>query len=196
MSDQETLDVYNAKAGEYAELTSNDAENDNLVAFLANVHAGGRVLDFGCGPGHFALKMAEAGFEVEATDASLEMVKLADALDGVSARCETFDTLDAVDRYDGIFANFSLLHAPRDAVAGHISQITRALKNGGVFHIGMKTGAGEKRDRIGRQYCYFTETELEKMIVDNGLSVIRRNTGCDIGLDGKPADWVCLQGRK
>ena len=196
MSDQETLDVYNAKAGEYAELTSNDAENDNLVAFLANVHAGGRVLDFGCGPGHFALKMAEAGFEVEATDASLEMVKLADALDGVNARCETFDTLDAVDHYDGIFANFSLLHAPRDAVAGHISQITRALKNGGVFHIGMKTGAGEKRDRIGRQYCYFNEAELEKMMADNGLSVIHRNTGCDIGLDGKPADWVCLQGRK
>lgn len=196
MSDTETLSVYDEKAQEYAELTQSDAENAEVAAFMQNVKAGGRILDFGCGPGHFAARMAKAGFVVEATDASSEMVKLANLEEGVSARCETFEMLDAVDHYDGIFANFSLLHAQRDAVAGHIGQITRALTFGGVFHIGMKTGTGEKRDKIGRHYCYFSEAELEAMMTENGLTIIHRNHGCDTGLDGAPADWVVLQGRK
>ena len=196
MSDTETLNVYDVKAQEYADLTQSDAENAEVAAFMNNVKSGGRVLDFGCGPGHFAARMAKAGFEVEATDASSEMVKLANLEDGVSARCETFEMLDALDLYDGVFANFSLLHAQRKAVAGHVAQITRALKSGGVFHIGMKTGAGEKRDKIGRHYCYFSENELATMMGDNGLTIIHRNHGRDTGLDGAPADWVVLQGRK
>ena len=74
--------------------------------------------------------------------------------------------------------------------------MTRALKVGGIFHIAMKKGSGEARDRIGRRYSYFTESELEEMMTDNGLSVIYRNSGCDKGLDGAMADWVSLQGRK
>lgn len=196
MSDKETLNVYDAKAEEYAQLTSNDAHSVDLSTFIQNVKTGGRVLDFGCGPGHYAAQMAQAGLVAEASDASSEMVKLANQVEGVRARCETFDALDAVDHYDGIFANFSLLHAPRDAVAGHFEQISRALTSGGVFHIGMKTGSGETRDKIGRRYCYFTETELEDMMNANELTVIYRNSGCDKGLDGSMADWVSLQGRK
>lgn len=196
MSDKETLNVYDAKAQDYAELTSNDAHSIDLNAFLGHVTAGGRVLDFGCGPGHMAVQMAQAGFEVEASDASSEMVKLANAYENVSARCETFDALDLQDYYDGIFANFSLLHAPRDAVAGHIEQIVCALKSDGIFHIAMKAGSGEKRDKIGRRYCYFSGAELEDMLVSNGLSIVHRNEGCDKGLDGAMADWVSLQGRK
>jgi SAM-dependent methyltransferase len=196
MSDKETLNVYDAKAHEYADLTGRETHSPDLDAFMASVRKNGLVLDFGCGPGHMAGTMAKFGFDVEATDASVEMVKLANQIDGVTARQETFETLDAVDLYDGIFANFSLLHARRNAVAGHITQITRALKSGGIFHIGMKTGTGEVRDGIGRHYCYFSETELEAMLSANALSVIYRNHGSDLGLDGTMADWVVLQSRK
>ena len=196
MSDKETLKIYDAKAQEYANLTSKDVESPDLAAFINALPAKAHVLDLGCGPGQFSARMAQLGLTVEATDASAEMVKLANAHGGVSARQETFDALDAVDRFDGIYANFSLLHAKREAVPTHITQIARALKQGGVFHIGMKTGTGESRDGIGRRYSYFTEDELEEIITANGLKIIHRNHGADVGLSGEIADWVVLQSRK
>lgn len=196
MSDPETLAIYDAKAQDYAELTSEDVNSKDMATFLAALPAHAHVLDLGCGPGHFAAHMASFGCRVDATDASAEMVRLASAHEGVNARQETFDALDAVEHYDGIFANFSLLHAKRGDVPTHIAQIARALKPGGVFHIGMKTGDGEHRDGIGRRYSYFTEAELEQMMTNNGLTIIHRNHGADAGLSGEIAEWVVLQARK
>lgn len=196
MSDENTLSVYDVKAQEYAELTDGVVNDPDLTCFMNALPKRGLILDLGCGPGHTAGRMAQHGFAVEATDASSEMVKIANQVQGVIARQETFDDLHLIEHYDGIFANFSLLHAQRDAVPAHLTQITRALKAGGIFHIGMKTGSGEKRDRIGRHYCYFTEEELEAMLIENGHTVIHRNHGSNLGLDGVMAEWVVLQSRK
>ena len=196
MSDKETLSIYDAKARDYAKLTVNGADRPELASFIDLVCAGGRVLDLGCGPGHFAARMAQSGLEVEASDASAEMIKIASQIDGVSARQETFDALDAVNRYDGIYANFSLLHAERDTVPTHVTAIARALKTGGIFHIGMKLGTDESRDSMGRRYSYFSEAELERMMTDTGLTVVQRSHGEDVGLSGEMAKWVILQSKK
>ncbi|MGH1578545.1 class I SAM-dependent methyltransferase [Planktotalea sp.] len=196
MSDKETLEIYDGKAEEYAKLTENETKNTDLLAFIDMVKDGGRVLDLGCGPGHSAGRMAQSGLIVDASDASAEMIKIASQQAGVNARRETFDALNVLDHYDGIYANFSLLHAERAKVPDHISSIAKALKTGGIFHIGMKTGTSEARDSLGRHYSYFTENELEKMMNDNGLSVRRRNHGEDMGLNGELAEWVSLQSEK
>lgn len=196
MSDQETLRIYDAEAETYAKLTANTGGHVDLTTFIESLPQGARVLDLGCGPGLNAAVMAQAGLVVEATDASGEMVRLANAQKGVTARLETFDALDADTAYDGVFANFSLLHAERSQVPTHIAQIARALKTGGLFHIGMKTGTGQSRDAIGRRYSYFTQAELEDMLAAQHLTVVYRNHGCDMGLSGEMADWVSLQARK
>lgn len=196
MSDRETLAIYDAQAETYAKLTENDAGNDDLQSFIDALPKGGRALDLGCGPGLFAAKMAQAGLQVEAWDASAAMIELAGAKAGVSAHLKTFDALAGASGFDGIFANFSLLHAKRSMVPTYIAQAAAALNAGGVFHIAMKTGAGEKRDAIGRHYCYFSEAELSQMIEESALRIFRRNHGRDIGLSGELADWVSLQARK
>ena len=61
----------------------------------------------------------------------------------IDARLARFDELDAVARYDGIWANFSLLHAPRAEMPGNLARISRALRPGGWLHLGLKLGQGD-----------------------------------------------------
>lgn len=196
MSDRETLDVYARRAGEYAALTNKDNANDPcLTAFIADVPPEARVLDLGCGPGTAAAKMARAGLKVDAFDPVAEMVALAGRHLGVNARQAGFSDL-AVERfYDGIWANFSLLHAARSDMPGHLSRIATALKPGGRFHIAVKTGPGAARDKIGRYYTYYAETELTDMLEAAGFVVFDKREGSGTGLSGEAASWIALAAR-
>ena len=137
MSDAETLKVYAEKVEDYANLVTRGTPDRDLQEFIDGVPAGARVLDLGCGPGNSAAMMMDAGLEAEATDASPEMVALAIEA-GVTARVATFDELDAVAVYDGIWANFSLLHGRKSDMPENLARISTALKSGGFFHLGLK----------------------------------------------------------
>ena len=65
------------------------------------------------------------------------------------------DEIDGEDLYDGIWANFSLLHAPRAAFPLHLMALKRAIKPGGLLHLGMKLGEGEGRDGLGRDHFVY-----------------------------------------
>lgn len=193
MSDDETLRVYGAQAQDYAAKTDAINAADPLLAdFIAAVRPGGHVLDLGCGPGASAGVMAQAGLRVTATDATAEMVALAAKRPGVTARLETFDEIDGEDIYDGIWANFSLLHAARADLPRHLGSLHKAIKPGGRFHIVMKTGEGSHRDGIGRQYTYVTPAELRGLLTHAGFVLLSEAAGRGIGLDGTPADWIAL----
>lgn len=188
--DRETLSVYADKAREYADLTSD--RNPYLNRFLALLPPGSAVLDLGCGTGHDAGAMRDAGLVVEAWDAAPQFAEVARELHGIDVRVATFGDLTAHAQYDGIWASFSLLHAPRADFPDHIKAIHRALKPGGVFHIGMKTGSGEQRDALGRRYAYFTPDEIGDHLGAAGFTQLFSETGEDIGLDGTIAPWVVI----
>ncbi|MGC3938419.1 class I SAM-dependent methyltransferase [Roseobacter sp. EG26] len=193
MSDEETLKVYGEKARDYVELTEGFNETDpRLEAFISDVPKGGHVLDLGCGPGTSSAAMAERGLSVTAVDPVPEMIALAQRHPGVEARLAGFDDISGTDVYDGIWANFSLLHASREDMPRHLAALARALKPGGRFHIGMKTGTGSKRDPIGRYYTYYTDAELTGLLEEAGLTVTARETGSAKGLDGVEAAYICL----
>jgi SAM-dependent methyltransferase len=193
VSDPETLQVYAEQAEEYARLTDDFNTTDPaLSAFLDALPKGGTVLDLGCGPGASAASMAQAGLRVVAVDPVAEMVALAGRHAGVSARQASFDDIDAVAEYDGIWASFSLLHAPRADLPRHLAALFRALKPGGLFYIAVKTGTGEKRDRLGRFYTYYTDAELSGHLEAAGLTITDRRTGSGRGLDGSEAAYVAI----
>lgn len=193
MSDRDTISIYDEQAQRYAELTDESNKADRgMTDFIAAVPNGGRVLDLGCGPGASAVIMAQAGLVVDATDASAEMVRMAAAHPDVQARQAEFDDLDAVRIYDGIWANFSLLHAKRSEFPAHLRAINTALKPGGVLYIAMKLGQGEGPDRLGRFYCYYDAPELEGCLRHAGFTVTGRWTGSGTGLDGSESEWIRL----
>lgn len=190
-ADPQTLGVYAAQADDYAKIMAT-ADDPALTAFIGGVRPGGRVLDLGCGPGLYAAAMARSGLQVDATDAVAEMVSMAAAHDGVTAWQASFDEIAGENLYDGIWANFSLLHAPKTDMPRHLAALRVALKPGGLFHIGMKTGTGETRDSIGRHYAYYTEAELCDLLREANLTPFSSMTGESAGLSGDVAPWVTI----
>ncbi|MFK7938450.1 MAG: class I SAM-dependent methyltransferase [Roseovarius sp.] len=191
-SDAKTLSVYAEKADDYLEMVRKEAGSPILKTFMGGLPKGAHVLDLGCGPGVSSAVMADAGMTVDATDAVPEMVAMADAHPGVSARLARFEQIDGTDVYDGIWANFSLLHAAKADMPSHLARLRRALKPGGLFHIGLKTGTGEHRDKIGRFYAYYTQEELSDLLKDAGFTPFSSVTGTEPGLSGEDAPWVCI----
>jgi SAM-dependent methyltransferase len=195
-ADSQTLGVYAEKAEDYANRFATGRPDPRLRDFIESLPTGGRVLDLGCGPGRAAAAMKEAGLQVDAWDASPEMAALAQERFGVAVRVAGFDELDASETYDGVYANFSLLHAPKAEMPGHLARIARALKPGGFLHLGLKAGTGEKRDSLGRFYAYYEDDEITGLLSDVGISVLTRATGAEAGLGGTVDPWIILKARK
>ncbi|MEO0918938.1 MAG: class I SAM-dependent methyltransferase [Pseudomonadota bacterium] len=195
-ADKETLAVYAKRAGDYAKRFGSSSVGRHVASFLAELPAGARIVDLGCGPGHAAAAMQRDGFEVDAIDASPELAEIARTQNQVNVRVGTFEALDAVNYYDGVFANFSLLHAPKSEMPDHLTRISRALVRDGVLHLGLKRGSGEKRDTIGRFYAYYELEELTDLLTKAGFQVIGVTEGQEAGLDGTVAPWIVLLARK
>ncbi len=191
-SDKETLSVYDARADDYAELGVGAGQKTMLSSFIAKMPANARVLDLGCGPGHAAAAMQNAGLQADAFDASPEMVKIAGQNNGVNAQLKTFDELETENTYNGIWASFSLLHAPKSSFPAHLNAIRRALIPDGLLTLGMKLGQGEERDKIGRFYAYYSQPELENHLTDAGFTLANFNLGESVGLAGDSAPFIAI----
>ena len=195
-ADRETLAVYDGASERYAKRGGAGWDYAALDAFLARLPAGARILDLGCGPGHLSAVMAERGMVPDPVDASAGMVALTRENFGLPARQATFDEIDGVGVYDAVWANFSLLHAPRAEMPGHLERLARALRPGGLIHLGMKVGEGEGRDGLNRFYTYWRVEELQAALEAAGFAVdaeVWRGRGK--GLDGAPFGWCLVTGR-
>ena len=193
--DRETLSVYDAKAADYAAHFDVGSPGGNLKRFMEMLPNGARVLDLGCGPGGAAMHMQAAGFDVVCVDASAEMVAIA-ASRGLNATQKTFDEISGEGIYDGIWANFSLLHAPRADLPRHFAALGSALRAGGAFHIGMKEGSTEARDALGRKYTYVTVGEVRGLMDSVGITAEHDNRFQEVGLSGSNDPCLIVQGRK
>ena len=184
MTDKKTLKVYGSKAQEYIDMVATDKPNRHLRAFIAALPKGGHALDIGCGPGNSAAAMQAAGLTVTAIDPSPEMSTLGSKQFGVDIVQGSYEDITETAHYDGIWSSFSMLHVLRTDVPRHLTSIKCALKPNGKFVIGVKIGTGEKRDSIGRRYTYFTREELDKLLLDAGLTPTDHFEGSEVGLAG------------
>ncbi|MFZ1727111.1 MAG: class I SAM-dependent methyltransferase [Albidovulum sp.] len=191
--DPKTIAVYDAKAGDYADHFASAQPDRHLQDFIAALPQGAHVLDLGCGPANAAAFMRAAGMKPDPVDASPGMVALANQRHAIGARLATFDDIDGGAVYDGIWANFSLLHAARGDLPRHLSAIHRALKPGGIFHIGMKTGSGAARDGIDRLYTYVTRPELLGLLAGAGFAVMDITEGSEVGLAGTDDPFILVR---
>lgn len=194
-ADRETLEVYAAEAGRYAAMAPTERETTALAGFLGRLAPGARILDIGCGPGTHALAMQERGFAVTAWDASPDFVEMARAK-GLDAHLRTFASLTETKAFDAIWCSFSLLHTPKAEHSAHIAAMARALVPGGWLFLGLKLGAGEGRDALGRFYSYVARAELEALLAGAGLTPIDWTEGESKGLAGTVDPFILMTSRR
>ncbi|MEL6531773.1 MAG: class I SAM-dependent methyltransferase [Pseudomonadota bacterium] len=190
MTDRQTIEVYNAKTREYADTVRKAGPDATLRAFIAQLPAGSRILDLGCGLGNSSAAMQEAGHIPDPLDASEEMVRYARDTYSLPARHGDFH--DLAGPYGAAWANFSLLHMPRAEIAPYLGKLARHIEQGGLLHIGMKSGRGEKRDTIGRKYSYVMADEMADWLRAAGFEPEEPETGETLGLDGVAAPFFTL----
>lgn len=156
----ETLEYYNQNASNFAEGTLGADMSDSRSRFAACLPPKGFILDFGCGSGRDTKAFLDDEFQVDATDGSAELCALASAYTGIQVQQMLFNELDAVDRYDGIWACASILHLPRTELTDVLGKLETALKSGGILYASFKYGAFEGM-RNGRYFTDFTEETLK-----------------------------------
>ena len=87
MSDRQTLDVYNARVADYAKFADVSLPGAAIKRFIEALPPASRVLDLGCGPGVSSVHLRAAGHLPDPTDASEEMVKMAQEVHDLHLNC-------------------------------------------------------------------------------------------------------------
>jgi SAM-dependent methyltransferase len=194
--DDATLQFYRRNAEAYAkrEITSRYAR---LTKFLALLPPGAAILELGCGAGSDSAEMLARGYDVSPTDGSPELAEIASRRLGRPVGTLLFHDLDAVETYDGVWANACLLHVPRDQLANVLALIHRAIKPGGAFYASYKTGEGDGRDTLDRYYNYPTEDWLRATYAQSGAwNDLSIETGEVRGFDDATAEMFFVLARK
>ena len=138
--------------------------------FLPLIPAGGAILDAGCGAGRDSKAFLERGFDVEAFDASEELVALASQLTGKKVTVERFQSYTNSREFDAIWACASLLHVPLIELPAVFQSLSKMLKSGGVFYCSFKYGE-EEIERNGRFFTNLNERSFAEQIIGLPLHI-------------------------
>lgn len=189
--DAQTLAFYAKEAGAYATRSDSLGRSRQLDAFISRLSPGAQVLDLGCGAGRDTRALIDAGFDVVAIDGSSAMAAQAEQYIGRPVRVQLFEALADIAAFDGIWANSSLLHVPREGLPNVLRRVYRALKPAGVLYASFKAGGREGRDTLGRYYNYLDPDEVRAAVEAMGAwRTIVLNEGHGKGYDGTETGWT------
>ncbi|KGJ75681.1 SAM-dependent methyltransferase [Cryobacterium roopkundense] len=138
-------EAYADRAEEYTALLgsmANTHESDQrLVAKWAS-DLRGRVIDAGCGPGHWTEFLRELGVEAEGVDQVQEFIGRAKArFPAVPFRTGSLGDLDVPDGYAAaVLAWYSLIHLAPDELAPVLCEFARCIAPGGSLLIAFFEG--------------------------------------------------------
>ncbi|NYI77158.1 class I SAM-dependent methyltransferase [Nocardioides panzhihuensis] len=188
--------AYNSRAAEYIDLFGTIdklAEQDRDTITTWRDTTTGRLLDAGCGPGHWSQELTTQGVrEVVGLDASAEFVTSAQERFGAIAFQQA--DLAAIPLEDrsvgGILAWYSIIHTPPAELPAILSEFARVLSPGGSALIGYFDGEpGEAFDHAVHTAYYWSAKALEDLLAEHGFVVERTSTRQDQGVR-RPGDLV------
>src|SRR5580698_9555671 len=150
-----TLQHYNERAAEFWSGTRDHDVKQNIDALLKHIRATPPfdILDFGCGPGRDLATFRALGHVPVGLEGSPSFAAMAREHSG----CEVWEqnflalTLPAA-RFDGIFANASLFHVPRQELPRVLRELRAALVPRGVLFSSNPRGDNQEGWSGGDRY--------------------------------------------
>lgn len=172
--------------------------------FVSLLPPNASVLDVGCGAGVKTKYLSAKGLQVTGIDFSEKFIEIAKR-EVVAAEFQVMD-MNSVEnlnrKFDGVFAQASLLHIPRNNILDVLKKITSVVKEGGIIYVAVKgvNASGKEEDVLKendygyeyeRFFSYYRMEELEKYFADLNLEIIYKNSN----LVGR-TDWLQIIGKK
>jgi len=163
---------YNQNAQAFSDSTFSVDMQPLYNEFLPLVTAGSHILDGGCGSARDAKSFKDQGFKVTAIDASEELVKIATQYLEQKVELKTFQQINDINLFDGIWCCASLLHVPFDELDSVFTKLSNALKTNGVLYVSFKYGEPtqlkekSQREHNGRLFTDLNEQSLNNLLAN------------------------------
>lgn len=191
-----TLNYYEKNAEAFTAGTADVEFCDIPNKFINLLPPNAYILDYGCGSGRDTKYFISKGFRVDAVDGSEKLCRIASENTGIAVRQMFFSELNAVEKYDGIWACASILHLPKEELQDVFYKMIRAVKSGGYIYTSFKYGEYEGY-RNERFFTDFTEKSFEEFIdAYSGLEMIEEWVSADARPDRGDEKWLNIILRK
>src|ERR1039458_178215 len=195
---EQTISVYSDDAfvKKYSATWGQAVDHSMCSLFIAQIQKGSRILDVGCGPGHYSEVLACAGHDVDLVDASRAALVLSEErLSKLGKRFTVYqcNVLDRVSRacvpasrqYDAIWCSGLFAHIPRENWADVLAWFgADLLKAGGCLFVNVMLNNERVFARDRRFFTHVRSTnEFESVLAKSGFrslfmvqKTIERNT--------------------
>lgn len=167
-----TLDHYEHHAQAFWDGTREHDVRQNIAALLQAIQGTPPhvVLDLGCGPGRDLKTLREAGHEAIGLDGARHFVDMARQHSGCTVWHQNFLALNLPSgRFDGVFANASLFHVPRQELPRVLGQLRTTLKPGGVLFTSNPLGHNQEGWAGQRYGTYHDLAHWRQYLVEAGF---------------------------
>lgn len=198
--EQVTIAQYQAEADGFRQGTWDHDVSQNRDALVAAMPKNpGKILDLGCGPGRDLVAFKGQGHAAIGLDATPAFVEMARQASGCEVWQQSFLSLDLPpETFDGIFANASLLHVPRDQMVRVLRDLWRSLVVEGALMMSMGRGDWEGYTARETGYHYVVAWEYETLapcVEQAGFEIVDHYYRPP-GLPLQQQSWVVIVARK
>ena len=175
---------YDRIADEYArrmfrELDGKPFDREQLTRFAISVQGRGAVCDMGCGPGHVARFLSDAGLDVFGLDLSPQMIAQAQRLSpDIKFRQGNMLALDLADNMlAGISAFYAIVNIPAESLPRTVAEMHRVLQPSGLlllaFHIGEEVIRPEELwgQPISMEFYHMQPEKILALLTKSGFSI-------------------------
>lgn len=194
---QKTLDHYESTPTSFWEGTKDHDVSQNINA-LCGVLPDNRslnILDFGCGPGRDLKNFKLLGHNVIGLDGCPTFCQMARDYSGCEVWQQNFINLELpADYFDGIFANASLFHVPKNLLLECLIKLNKSLKDQGALF--SSNPRGNEEGLSGTRYGNYMQIEEYGQFLDQSGFEILNYYYRPSHLPIEEAPWLAVVAKK